>query len=86
MAGAIPSPPRSPTLPRPDAVDDSALDALPLLGHTLEELEREAIRQTLERLAGREAVAARELGISLATLRAKVRKHGLDTKPATRKR
>jgi transcriptional regulator with PAS, ATPase and Fis domain len=53
------------------------LDDLPLAGHSLERIERAAIRQTLHRVAGNKADAARTLGIALSTLYKKLKKYEL---------
>jgi transcriptional regulator with PAS, ATPase and Fis domain len=57
--------------------DDSALDRLPLGGHSLQTIERAAIRQTLLALRGNKVQAARTLGIAPSTLYEKLRKYGL---------
>jgi len=57
--------------------DGSWIDNLPLGGHSLEHLERAAIRQTLEQVNGSKAAAARGLGIALSTLYEKLKKYGL---------
>jgi DNA-binding NtrC family response regulator len=49
----------------------------PLAGRTLEEVEREALAQTLASCGGNKAAAARALGIAPSTLYQKIRKHGL---------
>jgi DNA-binding NtrC family response regulator len=53
------------------------LDGLPLAGIALAELERAAIRQTMARVNGNKAIAARSLGIAVSTLYEKIRKYGL---------
>jgi DNA-binding NtrC family response regulator len=45
---------------------------------TMEEVEREAIRRTLESAGGNRTEASRRLGIGLRTLQRKIRKYGLD--------
>jgi two-component system NtrC family response regulator len=50
---------------------------LPSQGLSLEEVERDLIRQALERTGGSVAPAARLLGVSYKTLQYRVRKHGL---------
>jgi two-component system NtrC family response regulator len=57
--------------------DESALDRLPLGGHSLQTIERAAIRQTLLSVRGNKVQAARTLGIAPSTLYEKLRKHGL---------
>jgi transcriptional regulator with PAS, ATPase and Fis domain len=62
----------------PSSCDDTArIDALSLGGYELQSIEREAIRQTLERLQGNKVSAARTLGIAVSTLNQKLKKHGL---------
>jgi two-component system NtrC family response regulator len=51
---------------------------LPAGGVPLQSLEKQLIRQALERSRGRLGPAARLLGISYKTLQYRVRKHGLD--------
>lgn len=48
------------------------------LKEVLEELEKEMIRQTLERVKGNKSEAARELGIARSNLIAKVQEYGLE--------
>ena len=57
--------------------DDSALDRLPLGGHSLQTIERAAIRQTLLAVRGNKVQAARALGIAPSTLYEKLRRYGL---------
>jgi two-component system, NtrC family, response regulator GlrR len=58
------------------------IDALPLAGHSLDCIERAAIRQTLRHTAGNKANAARTLGIAISTLYEKLKKFGMeDRKP-----
>ena len=56
---------------------ESALDRLPLGGHSLQTIERAAIRQTLLAVRGNKVQAARALGIAPSTLYEKLRKYGL---------
>ena len=56
----------------PSFVDDLALG-----GHSLEHLEKAAVRQTLQRARGSAEVAARSLGIDVSTLYQKMKKYGL---------
>jgi DNA-binding NtrC family response regulator len=56
----------------------ATVDALPLAGHSLDCLERAAIRQTLRQTAGNKANAARTLGIAISTLYEKLKKFGID--------
>jgi DNA-binding NtrC family response regulator len=62
---------------RKDAAS-AQIDALPLAGHSLDCIERAAIRQTLRHTAGNKANAARTLGIAISTLYEKVKKFGID--------
>ena len=57
----------------------SWIDELPLGGHTLDVIERAAIRQTLRQAAGNKAHAARTLGIAVSTLYEKLKKFGIAT-------
>jgi two-component system, NtrC family, response regulator AtoC len=50
---------------------------------TLQEMERDALVQALERTAGNVSRAARELGISRDTLRYRIEKYGLPTLPSS---
>jgi DNA-binding NtrC family response regulator len=50
---------------------------LPLAGHTLEQLEKAAIEQTLHRFDGNKTKAAKALGIAASTLYEKLRRYGL---------
>ena len=63
-------------------VDISHTPAVPSLippePHSLEEKERQAIEDALERNNGRRKIAARELGISERTLYRKIKEYGLD--------
>jgi DNA-binding NtrC family response regulator len=59
----------------PPDPDSSA--SLPLAGQALDQIERAAIRQTLEQARGNKAHAARSLGIAVSTLYEKLKKYGL---------
>ena len=59
----------------PSAANDGALDRLPLGGHSLQDLERAAIRQTMTQTRGNKAQAARLLGIAPSTLYEKLQKY-----------
>jgi transcriptional regulator of acetoin/glycerol metabolism len=48
-------------------------------GMTMAEIEREAIRRTLEETGGRRAQTAEILGISVRTLHRKIKEYGLPT-------
>lgn len=54
--------------------DESVLDRLALGGHSLQDIERSAIRQTLTQTGGNKAQAARLLGIAPSTLYEKLQK------------
>ncbi len=78
-AGQLPAPPPSPAL----ALGLSAASAAAPV-RTLHEMERRMIVETLARLEGNRTRAARELGISLRTLRNKIHEHAIvepDTLP-----
>jgi DNA-binding NtrC family response regulator len=60
----------------PDGGDPS-IDALPLGGLTLEDIERVAIKQTLALTGGMKVRAAELLGIAVSTLYQKLKKYGL---------
>jgi transcriptional regulator with PAS, ATPase and Fis domain len=57
------------------ASPESALDLLPLGGHTLETIERVAIKQTLQLNGGSRVRAAKALGIAASTLYEKLKKY-----------
>jgi DNA-binding NtrC family response regulator len=59
------------------ADDGSRLEGLPLAGHSLDRIERAAIRQTLAHVSGNKVSAARLLGIAVSTLYDKVRYYDL---------
>lgn len=61
-----------------DPPEHEHLEQMPLAGHTLAELERAAIRQTLLKTRGVKVQAARALGIAVSTLYEKLKKYGLD--------
>jgi DNA-binding NtrC family response regulator len=56
--------------------EDAALDRLPLGGHSLETIERAAIRQTLLATRGNKVHAAKILGIAPSTLYEKIKRFG----------
>jgi transcriptional regulator with PAS, ATPase and Fis domain len=56
---------------------EHALDRLPLGGHTLETIERVAIKQTLLLKGGSRVCAARALGIAVSTLYEKLKRYAL---------
>jgi DNA-binding NtrC family response regulator len=57
--------------------EDPTLDHLALGGRALQEIERVAIKQTLEQAGGNKLHAARTLGIAVSTLYEKLKRHGL---------
>jgi len=57
--------------------DDPMLESLPLGGRALQEIERAAIKQTLDQVGGNKLHAARTLGIAVSTLYEKLKRHGL---------
>ena len=63
-------------LPEPRS-QEVGLERLALGGLKLQDLEREAIRQTLLQVAGNKSQAARSLGIAISTLYDKLKRHGL---------
>ena len=56
---------------------EGALDRLPLGGHTLETIERAAIKQTLVQHGGSRVRAAKALGIAASTLYEKLKRYSL---------
>ncbi len=56
---------------------DNILDRLPLGGHTLDTIERAAIRQTLVQVGGNRVRAAKALGIAPSTLYEKLKRYAL---------
>ncbi len=55
--------------------NESAIDRLSLGGHSLERIERAAIRQTLAYTRGNKVLAAQTLGIAVSTLYEKLKKY-----------
>jgi transcriptional regulator with PAS, ATPase and Fis domain len=68
--------PRHVRLGSPPA-ENASIDRLPLGGHTLESIERIAIRQTVLRSGGNKVHAARSLGIAASTLYEKLKKYSI---------
>ena len=60
------------------AADHDGVDVATLVGHTLAELERELIMETLKRCLGNRTHAANILGISIRTLRNKLNEYAGD--------
>lgn len=71
-------PPEVDEEPSDIAEETSASPALPIGTATLEDLEREAVRQTLKKTGGNMYRAAKLLDISRSTLYSKVRRYGLE--------
>ena len=69
-------------LPEIPALDSQALlphDIVPMLvGSTVETIERELVLQTLAHCDGNRTRAARVLGLSVRTMRNKIRQYGTD--------
>ena len=63
----------------PEVNETGGTAELPLAGHTLEQLEKAAIEQTLHRFDGNKTKAAKALGIAASTLYEKIRRYGLKT-------
>ena len=65
-------------LPEPIRGADSAppLQAMISVGMPLEDVEKEVIRQTLERTGGDREQASRILGVSIRTLQRRIKKYG----------
>ena len=68
------------TMPAPEAkAASSPVEIIPMLiGATVDEVERELVLQTLARCDGNRTRAARVLGISVRTLRNKIREYAAD--------
>jgi DNA-binding NtrC family response regulator len=60
--------------------DEHAAQSVFEPGMTLEDMEREAIRRTLEATGGHRAETSRRLGVSVRTLQRKVKEYRLDVK------
>ena len=69
----------APEIPLPDSHTLSLHQIVPMLiGSTVEEIERELVLQTLARCDGNRTRAARLLGLSVRTMRNKIRQYGTD--------
>jgi DNA-binding NtrC family response regulator len=87
LAPSIPRPPSLKGMKTPAGVveaavvgdddDDGPVVVLPDKGVILEEVERSLVEQALERTGGNKSQAARLLGLTRATLRYRIEKHGL---------
>ena len=68
-----------PEIPRPVSQMPSPHEIVPMLiGSTIEAIERELVLQTLARCHGNRTHAARLLGLSVRTMRNKIRQYGTD--------
>jgi DNA-binding NtrC family response regulator len=69
----------APELPPPDSQPLAPRQIIPMLiGSTVEAIERELVLQTLARCDGNRTRAARVLGVSVRTLRNKIRQYATD--------
>ncbi|MFG3595518.1 helix-turn-helix domain-containing protein [Bradyrhizobium sp. RDI18] len=68
-----------PEIPLPDSQTLSPHEIVPMLiGSTVEAIERELVLQTLARCHGNRTHAARVLGLSVRTMRNKIRQYATD--------
>lgn len=68
-----------PEIPMPDSQTLSPRQIVPMLiGSTIEAIERELVLQTLARCHGNRTHAARVLGLSVRTMRNKIRQYATD--------
>jgi DNA-binding NtrC family response regulator len=68
-----------PAMPPSDSRPPSTHEIIPMLiGSTVEAIERELVLQTLARCHGNRTHAARLLGLSVRTMRNKIRQYGTD--------
>jgi DNA-binding NtrC family response regulator len=69
----------APELPPPDSKALTPHEIVPMLiGSTVEAIERELVLQTLARCHGNRTHAARVLGLSVRTMRNKIRQYATD--------
>lgn len=69
----------APEIPRSDSQTPSPHEIVPMLiGSTIEAIERELVLQTLARFDGNRTHAARVLGLSVRTMRNKIRQYATD--------
>jgi DNA-binding NtrC family response regulator len=69
----------APEIPLPDSQALSPHEIVPMLiGSTVEAIERELVLQTLARFDGNRTHAARVLGLSVRTMRNKIRQYATD--------
>jgi DNA-binding NtrC family response regulator len=70
---------RAPEIPLSDSHAPSPHEIVPMLiGSTVEAIERELVLQTLARYDGNRTRAARVLGLSVRTMRNKIRQYATD--------
>jgi DNA-binding NtrC family response regulator len=72
----VPSPIPAPPMPAPSLTPNEIVPLL--IGATVGEVERELVLQTLARCDGNRTRAARVLGVSVRTLRNKIRQYTAD--------
>ena len=72
----VPSEVTSPAIPAPALTPNEIVPML--IGATVGEIERELVLQTLARCGGNRTPAARVLGLSVRTLRNKIRQYSAD--------
>ena len=69
----------APAIPQPESQARSPHEIVPMLiGSTVEAIERELVLQTLARFDGNRTHAARVLGLSVRTMRNKIRQYATD--------
>ena len=69
----------APEIPQPESQTLSPHEIVPMLiGSTVEAIERELVLQTLARFDGNRTHAARVLGLSVRTMRNKIRQYATD--------
>ena len=69
----------APEIPQPESQAPSPHEIVPMLiGSPVEAIERELVLQTLARFDGNRTHAARVLGLSVRTMRNKIRQYAID--------
>ena len=76
VAFQVPSQAAAPPVPAPSLAPNEIVPLL--IGATVGEVERELVLQTLARCGGNRTRAARVLGVSVRTLRNKIRQYSAD--------
>ena len=76
VLSAVPSEVTAPPIPAPSLAPNEIVPLL--IGATVGEIERELVLQTLARCGGNRTRAARVLGVSVRTLRNKIRQYSAD--------